>query len=159
MNIKLLMTFGILIILSLFSFSVKAHKLDSSECFLFDSIMIPNPRQKEIDSYFAFREKKDKNLPMFSESPIFYALLPNTKDTLTISQYLSHFDITKVQAVGTLFSASVNWDCKICSVTGLCTTFRNDSDKDFWMKFWKNVHVKRPARINNIPSEMTTNLK
>ena len=164
MNDKLIMITEILTLFSLLSFNVSAQDSNTSFCTLFDSTSnrMSNPRQKEINSYLALIDqeaKKGNILPMFSESPEFYAILPETKDTLTIPEYLSHVDKTKIQGVDISFSVSINWDCKIRRVIGYCTTLENDSDNYYWLMFWKNIRVRRPARINSIPAEMTTNLK
>lgn len=142
-------------------FTIQLYGDDSSQCILMDSSskITPNPREKDINEYLAFREneaKKGNNLVMFSEPAMFYAILPDSKDTLTISQYLSHFDNVNMQTLNNDFSVSVSWDSKIYFVTVSCKILTMDSDRVFWLNFFSNIRA-RSAKINNIPSQMTTN--
>jgi len=138
----------------------QAHGVNSSICILIDSSskLISNPRDKEINAYLFYREneaKKGNKLDMFSEPAMFYAILPNTKDTLTISEYLSHFNNIKMQMLNNNFSISVSWDSKIYLVEISCTMLEKDSDRTFWISFFKNIRASN-AKINNIPSQITT---
>jgi hypothetical protein len=156
--------FCFIFLLAFISTSLYAGMINTSQCILFDSssTIKTNPRQIEIDSCIALWDKaasKENNISLFSDLPIFYAILPETKDTLTISQYIAHFNNLDAQSASAIFLVSVNWDSKIYSVVGYCTALEKDSDKDFWMAFWNNVHVSHPAKINNIPSQISTNIK
>ena len=150
-----------LLVFASFLFTIHLYGDNSSQCILIDSSskMTPNPREKDINEYLAFRESeasKGNNLVMYSESAMFYAILPDTKDTLTISQYLSHFDNINMQILNNDFSVSVSWDSKIYFVTVHCEILTKDSDRVFWLNFFSNIRA-RNAKINNIPSQMTTN--
>lgn len=128
-----------------------------TEFILIDSCKkyIPNPRQKEIDKYNDSIEKETLkgNFPKVPlELPIFYVLLPNNKDTLSVNEYFSHFDKTKHKEIKS-FRVQVNWDSRICFIS--TEEIDNEIDKVFWESFWKYIFAKN-GFINNIPATLET---